>query len=150
MINNVKTYKVKNVSGEQFSFEGLTLAPGTTSPELTPEVYQRLLALYMNSVLRPVDPSTMGIPAGNAAGHVGVTTKLPANNAVPVVRPTGPANAIHGVDANGNPTIVDAQGNVVPYAGPLANPQTFINADGSEVPVIVPEGNVVPVKKPTE
>ena len=51
-------YKVKNISNEPFIFEGLTLAPGAESHELTPEVYQRLLALYLNTSLAPVDSST--------------------------------------------------------------------------------------------
>ena len=48
-------YKVKNISEERFSFEGVTLEPGEESVELSPDSYQRLLALYYGRKLVPVE-----------------------------------------------------------------------------------------------
>jgi|SRR6185436_15036151 len=48
-------YKVKNIKDEEFSFEGLVLAPQEISKPLTLEVYQRIMALYYNSHLMPID-----------------------------------------------------------------------------------------------
>lgn len=58
-------YRVKNITGTRFQFEGVDIAPHEVSVELSPEVYQRLLALYMHHTLMPVDSED--VPAQSAA-----------------------------------------------------------------------------------
>ena len=55
-------YKLKNISGKDFLFEGVTVKKGKTSDELTPEVYQRLLSLYYGHTLMPIDDPSYGTP----------------------------------------------------------------------------------------
>lgn len=53
-------HKLKNISDENFSFEGVAIPKGGFSEELTPEVYQRLLALYYNDRLIPATEEEAG------------------------------------------------------------------------------------------
>lgn len=52
-------YKLKNVSAEPFNFEGIVIQPNEVSGELTPEVYQRTLAVYYGTLMPIDDPSYM-------------------------------------------------------------------------------------------
>lgn len=55
-------YKLKNITSETFTFEDVTIPPNEVSEELSPETYQRLLAIYYGSTLMPVDdPSYMAV-----------------------------------------------------------------------------------------
>ena len=58
-------YRLKNISTEMFAFEGVTLAPGTESHDLEPEVYQRLLAIYYPTILVPVEDASFQSPDEN-------------------------------------------------------------------------------------
>lgn len=48
-------YRLKNTSAERFVAEGVDIAPKSVSVELSPEVYQRLLALFLGNPLMPMD-----------------------------------------------------------------------------------------------
>jgi len=68
-------YRVKNITDTRFNFEGVDIAPRSVSVELNPEVYQRLLALYLGKVLMPVEepvkaeePVNTGIPEEEKEG----------------------------------------------------------------------------------
>lgn len=52
-------YRLRNKSDSIFDNEGIRINPGTISCELTPEQYQRLLALYWHSPLEPLDDSDL-------------------------------------------------------------------------------------------
>ena len=112
-------YKVKNISNEPFIFEGLTLAPGAESHELTPEVYQRLLALYLNTSLAPVDSSTFDSKEPEAGPE---TTPETAPEATPE---TAPETAPEKVDE--------------PVAGP--------EVETDETPADEPAGEAEPEEK---
>lgn len=55
-------YKLKNISDKEFNFEGVVIPPHGVSEELSPEIYQRLLALYYGTVLMPIDDPSYLIP----------------------------------------------------------------------------------------
>jgi hypothetical protein len=48
-------YRLKNNSDSDFSFEGVFIKARGISDEVSPEIYQRLLAIYWNNPLLPVD-----------------------------------------------------------------------------------------------
>jgi len=48
-------YRVKNISDQPFSFEGIVLQPGEVSGELMLDLYQKLLALNYGTILMPVE-----------------------------------------------------------------------------------------------
>ena len=53
-------YKLKNITSETFTFEGITIPADEVSEELSPAIYQRLLAIYYGTTLLPIDdPSYM-------------------------------------------------------------------------------------------
>jgi hypothetical protein len=86
-------YRVKNISNQVFSMEGVTLQPGAISHDLTPEEHQRLLAVAYGKALMPVDESTYGdsklstLPEVPAAGEQ--TVAEPAVE--PAAEPGAPA-----------------------------------------------------------
>jgi len=54
-------YKLKNISGKTFNFEGVIIEKAKVSGELSPEVYQRLLSLYYGHTLMPIDDPSYNI-----------------------------------------------------------------------------------------
>jgi len=56
-------YRLKNITEDNFVFEGVTILAEGESEELSPEVYQRLLSIYYGTTLMPIDdPSYMTVP----------------------------------------------------------------------------------------
>ena len=54
-------YKLKNISGKDFKFEGIIIPAKSESKELKPEIYQRLLSLYYGHTLMPIDDPSYGV-----------------------------------------------------------------------------------------
>lgn len=56
--------KLRNIGGAHFEFEGVVIPAGEVSEELEPTVAQRLLAIYWNAPLLPIDAEQIPLVEG--------------------------------------------------------------------------------------
>lgn len=56
---DVMDYRLMNISNERFQAEGIDIAPKQVSVELSPELYQKLLSVYLGNPLMPVDENEL-------------------------------------------------------------------------------------------